>query len=120
MITFFAYGSLQPGAWNFDRCGGWEVFEDLGPAEAPGRLYRAYDATDAYPVCRFGAYGSETVRGRLLALDDLHVWRKILVMEIESGYEQITFYGDVLAFHWRDEVDEKLRIWSGDWLKEVR
>ena len=127
----FAYGSLQPGAWNYEAVFG-EKMTLAVPATARGQVFLASPRMDTYPVARFDIEG--TIHGHVIQVDILsREWQSICWMELQSGYDLVEVetrpavpldsyeeYGthvSALAFQYDALPIASLRIPTGDWLE---
>lgn len=131
-VALFAYGSLQPGAWNFER-----LFREPPPtwqAVAWGDVSYAYASPEAYPAARFRDRPALAIFGHLLLVDTLSPeWAVIMRMELGAGYHLVrtpvapeAYCGDppaglavteALAFEYDGPpVVPALAVPGGDWL----
>lgn len=123
-VFLFAYGTIQPGHWNFreDLVAG-ETF----PGTVAGRLYFA--SPGSYPVAKLVEWPNEVtepqkvVHGTWMAVEtESFAYQSIARMEINTGYRVVTVHDTKLdvvgvAFDYKHRVSRKLEIPDGDWAK---
>lgn len=133
-VDLFAYGSIQPGAWN------WPLLETAVDQEACRVGYARGDirfvdpgAGAAYPVAWF-AEGHEftlapAIWGTVMpVLASSRGWTATVAMELNSGYflKTITVtlpdktVKQCLAFEFRYDKAGRTRVPDGDWLAWYR
>lgn len=122
----FAYGSLQPGAYNYDAWFGRNEPE-AQPAYATGQVAPLDSSPDIFPVARFDVPGR--VVGTLLRVDVLSpVWVGIYDMEWNTGYHLVEVdvvavdeHGPrddtALAFEYDLSLSPRVPLEDGDWLR---